>query len=93
MVVTALQVAAFNQLGLAISVIMAGALQGLGDTKTPLYATLIGMWGVRVLGVYGLASYLDLGILGIWLAILLDLLLRAVFLSLRFVSQLASKMK
>lgn len=85
MVVLALKVAAFNQFGLAISMIIAGALQGLGDTKTPLYSTLIGMWGLRVLGVYGFGTLGGLGILGIWLAILIDLWIRSLFLSWTFV--------
>ncbi len=49
-VVIALKIDAFNQPGLAVSLIMAGALQGLGDTKSPLYSTAIGMWGQRVVG-------------------------------------------
>lgn len=83
-VVIALRVDAFNQPGLAVSLIMAGALQGLGDTKSPLYSTVIGMWGLRVLGVVVLGQVLGLGIAGVWLAILIDPLLRAIFLTWRF---------
>ncbi|HEP1825387.1 TPA: MATE family efflux transporter [Streptococcus suis] len=83
-VVTALRIDAFNQPGLAVSLIMAGALQGLGDTKSPLYSTMIGMWGLRVLGVVVLGQVLGLGIAGVWLSILIDLLLRATFLTWRF---------
>lgn len=90
MVVTALEIASFNQLGLAVSLIMAGALQGIGDTKTPLYSTFIGMWGLRIVGVYFLANLWGLGIRGIWLAILIDLILRAIFLSWKFIIQLKS---
>lgn len=83
-VVTALRIDAFNQPGLAVSLIMAGALQGLGDTKSPLYSTMIGMWGLRVLGVIVLGQMFGLGIAGVWLSILIDLLLRAIFLTWRF---------
>lgn len=83
-VITALRIDAFNQPGLAVSLIMAGALQGLGDTKSPLYSTAIGMWGLRVLGVIVLGQMLGLGIAGVWLSILIDLLLRAIFLTWRF---------
>ncbi|HFI2462356.1 TPA: MATE family efflux transporter [Streptococcus suis] len=83
-VVTALRIDAFNQPGLAVSLIMAGALQGLGDTKSPLYSTVIGIWGLRVLGVVVLGQMFGLGIAGIWLSILIDLLLRATFLTWRF---------
>lgn len=83
-VVTALRIDAFNQLGLAVSLIMAGALQGLGDTKSPLYSTVIGMWGLRVVGAIVLGQMFGLGIAGVWLSILIDLLLRAIFLTWRF---------
>ncbi|NQN90895.1 MATE family efflux transporter [Streptococcus suis] len=83
-VVTALKIDAFNQPGLAVSLIMAGALQGLGDTKSPLYSTAIGMWGLRVVGVIVFGQILGLGIAGVWLSILIDLFLRAIFLTWRF---------
>ncbi|HFI0120856.1 TPA: MATE family efflux transporter [Streptococcus suis] len=83
-VVIALRIDAFNQPGLAVSLIMAGALQGLGDTKSPLYSTMIGMWGLRVVGVIVLGQMFGLGIAGVWLSILIDLLLRAIFLTWRF---------
>ncbi|HEL9636893.1 TPA: hypothetical protein U0K40_001597 [Streptococcus suis] len=66
---------------------LAGALQGLGDTKSPLYSTVIGMWGLRVLGVVVLGQMFGLGIAGVWLSILIDLLLRAIFLTWRFIVQ------
>lgn len=83
-VVTALRIDAFIQPMLAASLILTGALQGLGDTKSPLYATAIGMWGIRIIGVLLLGQALKLGITGIWLSIGIDLTLRAFFLSYRF---------
>lgn len=83
-IVTALRIEAFGQIPIAVSLIMAGALQGLGDTKTPFYSTTIGMWGFRVLGVYILGIKLGMDIAGVWLAILLDLTVRAVFLTYKF---------
>lgn len=84
-IVTALRIDAFAQVPLAAGLIFAGALQGLGDTKSPLYSTAAaGMWVVRVIGVYGLGIVLKMDIAGVWLAILLDLSLRAVFLTFRF---------
>ncbi|WP_240421369.1 MATE family efflux transporter [Paenibacillus periandrae] len=42
MVTTALRIDAFAQPFLAISLVIAGALQGAGDTKSPMYSTVIG---------------------------------------------------
>ncbi|MDD2495947.1 MAG: MATE family efflux transporter, partial [Tissierellia bacterium] len=83
-IVTALRIDTFAQIPLAVSLIFAGALQGLGDTKTPLYSTAIGMWGIRVLGVYILGLKFKMDIAGIWLSIFIDLTIRAIFLTFRF---------
>lgn len=83
-IVTALRIDAFAQIPLAFSLILAGALQGIGDTKSPLYSTLIGMWGIRVVGIYILGIGLKMDIAGVWLSILFDLTIRAIFLTLRF---------
>ncbi|WP_411829304.1 MATE family efflux transporter [Paenibacillus kribbensis] len=84
MVTTALRIDAFAQPFLAVGLVLAGALQGAGDTKSPMYSTAIGMWLIRVIGVYILGIQLDLGIAGIWLSIAIDLAIRAVFLFYRF---------
>ena len=56
----------------------------MGDTKSPLYSTAFGMWGIRVVGVIILSKYLGLGIAGIWLSIAIDLYLRSLFLVYKF---------
>jgi Na+-driven multidrug efflux pump len=88
MVTTAFRIDAFAQPFLAIGLVIAGALQGAGDTKSPMYSTAIGMWFIRVVGVYVFCIYLDMGIAGVWLSIAIDLMVRAVFLLLRFRKQL-----
>ncbi|WP_045519399.1 MATE family efflux transporter [Neobacillus niacini] len=84
MVVTALRIDAFAQPALAIGLVLAGALQGAGDTKSPMYSTALGMWVIRILGVYILGIQLSMGIAGVWLAIALDLYVRAIYLFYRF---------
>jgi putative MATE family efflux protein len=87
MVVTALRIDAFAQPALAIGLVLAGALQGAGDTKSPMYSTAIGMWVIRVLGVYILGFHFGLGITGIWISIAVDLYVRAIFLFYKFKSR------
>jgi putative MATE family efflux protein len=91
MVVTALRIDSFAQPALAISLVLTGALQGAGDTKSPMYSTAIGMWVIRVLGVYILGIHFGMGIAGIWLSIALDLYVRAIFLYYKFRSFAKSK--
>lgn len=49
-----------------------------------MYSTLIGIWGVRVLGIYLLGIKLDMGLVGVWLAISLDIIVRGIILMIRF---------
>ncbi|WP_231607363.1 MATE family efflux transporter [Fictibacillus sp. 18YEL24] len=86
MVVTALRIDAFAQPALAVGLILAGALQGAGDTKSPMYSTAVGMWVIRVLGVYLFGIVLGYGIAGIWISIALDLLIRAIYLYVRWIT-------
>lgn len=83
-IVTALRIDAFFQPSLAISLILAGVLQGMGDTKTPLVSTVLGMWIIRVSGVYMLGIVWKMGIAGVWITIGIDLTIRSVFLLFRF---------
>ncbi|MDH6365710.1 putative MATE family efflux protein [Enterococcus sp. PF1-24] len=80
----ALKIDAFIQPALAFSLIMTGALQGAGDTKSPLYSTAFGVWIIRMLGVLLLARHWQMGIAGVWLSIGIDLYLRSIFLNYRF---------
>jgi putative MATE family efflux protein len=84
MVVTALRIDAFAQPALAVGLVLAGALQGAGDTISPMYSTAIGMWMIRVVGVYILGIQFHMGIAGVWLSIAIDLFVRALFLFIRF---------
>ncbi|WP_317853672.1 MATE family efflux transporter [Chakrabartyella piscis] len=64
--------------------IVTGALQGAGDTKFPLYTTFVGIWVIRIGFGYLFGTVFDLGILGVWFAISLDIILRAIVLVIRY---------
>ncbi len=83
-VVMVLRIIALFQPFLAITQVITSALQGAGDTKFPMYSSLIGIWGVRVLGVYILSVRLDYGLRGVWIAYAFDISLRGIILMLRF---------
>ena len=74
----ALKIAALFQPFLAILLILTGAYQGARNTKYPMYLTTIGMWLIRTLFVYLLAIQMQLGIAGVWVAIGIDIVIRAV---------------
>lgn len=50
------------------------------------------MCGIRVLGVYTLGVKLKMDIAGIWLSILIDITIRAIFLTVRFRNKTLKKL-
>lgn len=57
-----------------IASVFNGALRGAGDTVTPMAIALIGLWLIRVPAALLLAP--RMGVVGVWLAITLDLFIR-----------------
>ncbi len=74
----AIRLGALEQPGLAVLMIIAGALRGAGDTHSPLVGTIVGVLIGRLLLVYLLAFPLGMGLAGVWLATAVDWSLRAV---------------
>ncbi|NLV91972.1 MAG: MATE family efflux transporter [Firmicutes bacterium] len=64
--------------------VLRGALRGAGDTTWPLYATAVGVWGFRVALAYLLGIVLGWGLVGVWLALTLDQMVRALIITWRF---------
>lgn len=67
-----------------ISGILNGAMRGGGDTKAPMYIGGIGLWGIRIPFSFIFSQYFNLGIIGVWLAMTLDLSVRFVLTFLRY---------
>ncbi len=80
-----LQIVAVAMPALAVSMILAGALRGAGDTRWPLLFTLIGLLGVRIPFAYWLAAESMFGIEGAWYAMVADVWVRCLLIGYRFV--------
>jgi Na+-driven multidrug efflux pump len=93
----ALKVIAFNQPFLAVAFVLAGALRGAGDVRYPMWVTTIAVWLVRLpIGAFlGLPVVcipftdvciqgLGLGLVGIYLALVVEAAFRAIFIYARF---------
>ena len=83
-VVSVLRIIALFQPFLSLTMVVSSALQGAGDTKFPMYSTLIGIWGIRVVFGYIFSITFKFGLIGIWLAYSLDITIRGIILLLRF---------
>lgn len=64
--------------------ILSGSLRGAGDTKWPLYSTLIGMWGIRVALAHLFINSFGWGIAGAWIATACDQTIRSIVILLRY---------
>jgi Na+-driven multidrug efflux pump len=80
----ALRIYAPAQPAQSIRFVLAGALRGAGDTRWPLYATAVGVWGFRVLLAATLIQGLGWGLAGAWVAIATDQVARAWVIARRF---------
>jgi putative MATE family efflux protein len=68
----------------AVSVVLASALRGAGDTRATLVFTFVGIWAVRVALGYLLGIVFGLGLFGLWLGWIADFITRATLIVLRF---------
>lgn len=71
-------VAATTELFFSFTVIAGGICRGSGDVRFSLFVSIVGMWGLRI-GLVWLAIHpLGLGVVGVWLAIAVDCLIRMI---------------
>jgi len=85
--VPVLRLIAFAMPGLAGSIILTQALRGAGDTRVPVLFTWIGFVGVRLpLAAVLTNPYfgIELGLIGAWTAMFVDIYVRGVFYLIRF---------
>lgn len=69
---------------MAASIILSFALNGAGDTKKPMYATLFSMVLVQIPLAYILPHLFGMGITGIWIAVITGIVIQAMLLGYMF---------
>ncbi|MDQ0339658.1 putative MATE family efflux protein [Caldalkalibacillus uzonensis] len=80
----ALRIIGAVQVAQSTQFILAGALRGAGDTKYPLYAMMVGVWGFRVVLCLVFVFLLEWGLAGAWLAVAVDQIIRSFLIIKRF---------
>lgn len=81
---TVLKILALAQPGQSTQLTLAGALRGAGDTMYPLYASIIGIWMFRVGATFLFVNVFGWGLIGAWVALVLDQYIRSTVIYLRF---------
>lgn len=79
-----LRLMATAQIPQQLTGVLGGALRGSGDTRTPMYIAAAGQWGIRIPLAYILAFPMKMGILGVWVAMTVDLFVRFILMVLRY---------
>lgn len=68
----------------APSFFLPNALRAANDVKYTMWVSMISMWVWRIGFSYFLAIYLEIGVLGVWIAMTIDWLFRAICFTIRF---------
>nr|WP_082029159.1 MATE family efflux transporter [Jeotgalibacillus malaysiensis] len=74
--------------GRSFNLVMINSLRAAGDVKFPVYIGILSMWGVAVLFAYLLGIVFGLGLIGIWIAFILDEWLRGILMLRRWRSRI-----
>ncbi|MDA8100096.1 MAG: MATE family efflux transporter [Nitrospiraceae bacterium] len=79
-----MKIVAFAQVPLAMTMVLGGSLRGAGDTGFILFATIAGMWLVRIPVTAVLATQFDASIRTVWSVMILDWIVRMSLLTWRY---------
>jgi putative MATE family efflux protein len=69
---------------MAVSVVLAGCLQGAGDTKGAMVVIVTALWGIRLPLAYLLAVTMGYGAPGVWIAMAVSMFFQSIGMTLRF---------
>lgn len=81
---TVLKIMSLAQPSMSTQLSLAGALRGAGDTMYPLYASIFGIWIFRVFVAYLFVNIFEWGLIGAWVALVLDQTTRAIIVYTRY---------
>jgi putative MATE family efflux protein len=81
-----LRIVAISEPMFGALIILEGIFNGVGDTKTPVFVSILSMWGVRITATFLCVSVFNLGLNAVWLCMVADNVLRFALLFIRFVS-------
>lgn len=61
-----LKMVALSEPFYGVAIVFEGVMQGVGNTKTPFWFNVAGMWGVRILGTFICVTLLGQGLVSAW---------------------------
>ena len=82
----ALRLVAYAQPFFGMYIVGTGLLRGLGDVKIAVPVSIISMWFIRIPLAMLIVNVLGMGLKGAWYAMVIDLVLRGIFILFRVYS-------
>ena len=76
----------------AINQVLTGALRGAGDTRYPMWVTAFGHWLIALPLIVLFTGVLGWGLMGVWLAMFLQIFVRALLTGWRFLQRYHPKL-
>ncbi len=70
--------------GRIFNIIIINSLRATGDAQFPLIMALVSMWGISVPLAYFLGVYLEMGLIGVWIAMCTDEWVRGISMFIRW---------
>lgn len=70
----------------ALAFILPGTFRASGDVKACMYISIFSMWIFRIIFSYILGKYMGMGVLGVWVAMVIDWVFRAICFGIRYFS-------
>jgi putative MATE family efflux protein len=77
-------IAMFLEIGRTINIVIIDCMKAAGDVKFPTGVGIVSQWGISVLFAFLLGIVLDLGLEGVWVAMALDEIVRALVFAIRW---------
>ncbi|WP_404350648.1 MATE family efflux transporter [Sutcliffiella horikoshii] len=74
--------------GRSFNLVVINALRAAGDVRFPVYIGILSMWGVSVTVSYLLGIHFGFGLVGVWIAMILDEWLRGIIMLYRWKSRI-----
>ena len=71
-----------------LNLVVIKSLRSAGDIKFPTYLGMASMWGISVLFSYILGLKLNMGLIGIWIALAADEIVRGIIVYIRWIKKI-----
>ncbi len=81
---TFIRMVAVCQAGMSVHFTLCGALRGAGDTRSPLFITLLGMYGFRIPAVWIVTDILGMGVGAAFSLLIFDYIIRDTAVLIRY---------